>query len=131
MSEARRKELVRRVFDRWNAGDREVDPQVVHHEIVFHSGLTNATYHGHDGFRRWLTEIDDQFEEWHSFIDEFRDAGEDRLLVLGTVHLRGRGSGVEFDQAMAWLITFAGDQATELRTIPDHAKALAAAGLTE
>ena len=131
MSQESREELVRREFDRWNAGEREIDPQLIHHDFVFHSALTDATYHGHDGFRRWMTEIDDQFEVWHSFVDEFRDAPEDRLLGLGTVHLRGRASGVEFDQPMAWLLTFAGDQAIEMRTIPDHAQALEAAGLSE
>ena len=129
MSEERLEELIRREFDRWNAGGREVE--IFHHDVVFHSGLTNATYHGHDGLLRWMTEIDNQFEEWHSFIDELRDAPEDRLLALGAVHLRGRGSGVEFDQPMAWLATFAGDKVIELRTIPDHAEALEAAGLSE
>jgi ketosteroid isomerase-like protein len=129
--DASREELVRREFDRWNAGEREIDPQVLHHDVVFHSGLTNATYHGHDGLRRWMAEIDDQFEVWHSFIDEFRDAAAAQLLGLGTLHLRGRASGVEFDQPMGWLLTFGGDQVTELRTIPDHAQALEAAGLSE
>jgi ketosteroid isomerase-like protein len=132
MSEVSREELVRREFDRWNAGERrEIDPQVLHHDVVVHSQMTNATYHGHDGLRRWMAEIDDQFEDWHSSVDEFRDVAEERLLALGTVHLRGRSSGVEFDQPMAWLVTFAGNQVTELRTIPDHAQALEAAGLSE
>jgi ketosteroid isomerase-like protein len=126
-----REELIRREFDRWNAGEREIDPEVIHDDVVFHSGLTNATYRGHDGIRRWMAEIDDQFEEWHSSIDEFRDAAEERLLALGTIHLRGRASGVEFAQPMAWLLTFAGNQVTELRTIPDHDQALKAAGLSE
>jgi ketosteroid isomerase-like protein len=128
---ASREELIRREFDRWNAGKREIDPQLVHHDIVIHSQMTNATHHGHDGMRRWMAEIDDQFEGWQSSIDEFRDAPEERLLVLGTIHFRGRASGVESDQPMAWLLTFAGDQVTELRTIHDHAQALEAAGLRE
>jgi ketosteroid isomerase-like protein len=132
MSEESREELVRRWFERWNAGERgEIDHQALHRDLLFHSGLTNATYHGHDGLRRWMAEIDDQFEEWHSYIAEFKDVQEDRLLALGTIHLRGRASGVEFDQPMAWLLTFAGNQVTELRTIPDHAQALEAAGLSE
>jgi ketosteroid isomerase-like protein len=131
MSEESREELIRREFDRWNAGEREIDPQAVHHDVVFHSGLTNATYRGHDGVRRWMAEIDDQFEDWHSSIDEFRDAPEERLLALGAIHLRGRASGVEFDQPMAWLLTFAGGKVIELTTIPDHAQALEAAGLSE
>jgi ketosteroid isomerase-like protein len=128
---ASREELIRREFDRWNAGKREIDPQLVHHDIVIHSRMTNATYHGHDGMRRWMAEIDDQFDGWHSSIDEFREAPEERLLLLGAIHFRGRASGVESDQPMAWLLTFAGDQVTELRTIHDHAQALEAAGLRE
>ncbi len=73
MSEESREEVVRREFDRWNAGERrEIDPQVLHHDVVVHSQMTNATYHGHDGVRRWMAEIDDQFDGWHSTIDEFR-----------------------------------------------------------
>src|SRR5688500_10816217 len=126
-----REELIRQFFDRWNAGEREVDTQLVHHDVVLHSGMTSATYHGHDGVRRWIAEIDDQFEEWRSSIEEVREAAGDRLLALGTIHLRGRASGVEFDQPMAWLLTFTGSQVIELRTIPDHAQALEAAGLSE
>ena len=50
-------------------------------------------------------------------------------MVLGAIHFRGRASGVEFDQPMAWLLTFAGERVIEIRTIPDHAQALEAAGL--
>jgi ketosteroid isomerase-like protein len=126
---ASREELIRREFVRWNAGEREIDQQVVHTDVVVHSAMTSATYRGYDGMRRWMAEIDDQFEDWHSSIDEFREASEERLLALGTIHIRGRASGVEFDQPMAWLLTFAGEQVTELRVIPDHARALEAAGL--
>jgi ketosteroid isomerase-like protein len=93
--------------------------------------MTNATYRGLDGMRRYFAEIDDQFEDWHVSIDEFRDAPEERLLALGAIHYRGRASGVESDHPMAWLLTLAGDQVTELRTIHDHAQALEAAGLRE
>jgi ketosteroid isomerase-like protein len=131
MSKESREELIRQEFERWNAGERDPDPQVWHPDFVLHSSLTDATYQGYGGVRRWIAEIDNQFGEWYSSIDEVRGASEGRLLMLGTVHLRGRASGVEFDQPMAWLLTFAGDQVTELRTIPDHAQALKAAGLSE
>ena len=128
---AGREELIRREFDRWNAGEREIDPQLVHQDVVVHSQMTTAAYHGHDGVRRYWAEIDDQFDHWHLSIDAVRAAPEERLLALGAIHFRGRASGVEFDQPMAWLVTFAGDQVTELRTIHDHAQALEAAGLRE
>ena len=128
---ASREELIRREFDRWNAGERELNSQVVHPNVVVHSALTNASYRGFDGVRRWMAEIDDQFEEWHLSVEEFRDASQERLLGLGTIHFRGRASGVEFDQPMAWLLTFEGQRLTDMRTIPDHDQGLEAAGLAE
>lgn len=125
----RREELIRGEFNRWNAGTRVVDPQLLHEDVVVHSEMTKTTYRGHDGVRRWMAEIDDQFDGWHSTIDEIREAPGERLLVLGAIHFRGRSSGVESDQPMAWLLTFAGDQVTELRTIHGHARALEAARL--
>ena len=130
MSEER-VELIRRTFESWNSGEREVDARDAHPEIVVRSALTNAEYHGHNGMRAWMAEIDDQFGDWHLSIDQIKDASEDRVLVLGTVHVRGRTSGVEFDQPMGWLLTFAGEQVIELRNIPSHPQALEAAGLSE
>jgi ketosteroid isomerase-like protein len=130
MPEARA-ERIRRTFERWNSGDREIDAQESHPEIVIRSTLTSAEYHGYDGMRAWMAEIDDQFGDWRLSIDRFEDVSEGRLLVLGAVHVRGRTSGVEFDQPMGWLVTFSDEQVIELVTIPDHARALEAAGLSE
>jgi ketosteroid isomerase-like protein len=126
---AAREELIRQEYARWNAGEREIDPQVVHPDVVVHSAMTNATYHGYEGGRRWMAEIDDQFEDWHLSIEEFKEASDDRLLGIGTIHLRGRGGGVEFDQPVGWLFTFSGERLMSITTFPDRAQALAAAGL--
>lgn len=126
---AAREELIRREYARWNAAEREIDPQAVHPEVVVHSAMTNASYHGYEGARRWMAEIDDQFEDWHLSIDEFREASDDRLLGIGTIHLRGRGSGVEFDQPIGWVFAFSGERLISIATFTDRAEALAAAGL--
>ena len=123
-------ELVRRTFERWNAGEREIAPEMAHPDIVVRSALTNATYEGYDGVRRWMAEIDDQFGDWRSSIDQVREVSEGRVLALGSVHIEGRASGVAFDQPMAWLFTLAGERVIELRTIPDREQALEAAGLS-
>jgi ketosteroid isomerase-like protein len=124
-------EIVRRVWERWNAGERKIDSEVTHPDLVIHSAMTKSVYRGYEGLRRWQAEIDDQFENWRLSIDQFREASDGRLLVLGAVHFRGRTSGVEFDQPMGWLVTFAGGQVIEFRNIADQAEALEAAGLSE
>ena len=97
--------------------------------MVIVSAMTKTTYRGHEGLRRWMGEIDDQFDEWRVAIDDFREVPGGRLLALGTVHVRGRASGVEFDQPIAMLLGFSGGRLIEMRTIPDHAEGLEAAGL--
>jgi ketosteroid isomerase-like protein len=84
---------------------------------------------GVDGLRTWFTEIDEQFGRWQLDVDEIREANPDRLLVLGSIHLRGRESGVEFEQPMAWLIDFREGRLLRIQMYVDRSEALAAAGL--
>ena len=51
----------------------------------------------------------------------------DRFLILGRVHLRGRGSGVELDQPIGWVLDFEGESLARLRNLADHESAIAAA----
>jgi hypothetical protein len=95
-------EIVRRAFDRWNRGDREIRADEIDPELEFHSMMLGVgVVRGVNGLQAWFLEIDQQFEEWRLRIAEVREADRDRLLVLGEIHLRGRESKVEFDQPMA------------------------------
>ena len=118
MSDARR-ETVRRTFEDWNAGSRAI-PDWTHADVVISSAMTGTDYHGHKGVREWMAEIDEQFESWKLRIGEFEDIGEDHLLVLGIVQLRGRQSGIEMEQPFSWLLRFEGDMGIELRIWPSH-----------
>ena len=123
-------ELVRRAFELWNSGDREVRVDEVDPELELHSRLMGRMVRGVDGLRAWFREIDQQFDEWQLQVAEIRDVGRDRLLVLGKIHLRGRESRVESDQPMAWLIGFREGRVLRMEMFPDHSDALEAAGLS-
>jgi ketosteroid isomerase-like protein len=123
-----REELVREQFKRWNAGERDVDPAQVHPDAIVYSAMTGNEFHGRDAVLEWMGEIDEQFEDWQLTIDEIRNVPGDRLLALGSVHFRGRASGVEFDQPMGWLYEFDGDRISVLRNIVGHDAAIEAAG---
>ena len=124
-----REQLVRDLWTRWNSGDREIDHQQIHPDVVVYSAMTGDTFRGREGVKRWMAEIDEQFEDWRLSIDEIRDVADDRLLELGSVHFRGRSSGVEFDQAMGWLVDFKDGLACGLHNIVGHDAAIEAAGL--
>jgi ketosteroid isomerase-like protein len=69
-------------------------------EIV--TRLLGRTEHGPAGLRRWFREIEEQFDEWIVTVEEWRHAG-DQVAALGSVRLRGRGSGVAFDAPLGLL----------------------------
>src|SRR5437660_12109675 len=55
-----------------------------------------GAYHGHDGVRRFMADNAENFEKLEPHYPDVRDLG-DRVLAIGTIHVRGRGSGVETD----------------------------------
>jgi ketosteroid isomerase-like protein len=100
--------LARRLFDRWNSGKHDVDPEIVDSEVELHTPLspTSAPYQGHEGIRERVTEVDGRFEELRFEIDQLRELDDGRVLATGVAHVRGRGSDIELDQPLEWLLTF-------------------------
>ena len=70
------------------------------------------------------------WEEVQALPEEFRDLG-DRVLVLGKVQGRGKGSGAQVDAPLAGIFDFRGDRIWRFRTYFDRAEGLLAAGLSE
>jgi ketosteroid isomerase-like protein len=124
-----REQLVRRTFERWNSGERVLPPEEIHTDAVVYSAMTGNTFRGTEGIRKWMAEIDEQFDDWLLKIEEISAVPGDRLLVVGSVHFRGRSSGVEFDQPMGWIYEFKDDRICGLRNFTGHAAAIEAAGL--
>jgi ketosteroid isomerase-like protein len=87
-------------------------------------------YRGLDGMRRLLGEVREVWEEWHVIPERFVDAG-DRVVVIETVHARGRGSGVELDSRTAAMWTLRNGRVTGVRTGIEIEEALKAVGMEE
>jgi ketosteroid isomerase-like protein len=128
-SAATREELVRRVNELWNAGDRRVHEEYADPDCEVRSAMTGATYRGYAGVRTWMQEIDEQFDRWRIQLDEFAHATNDRLLVLGSIHLYGRGSRLDLEVPVAWLYEFRGDRILRLTTFATHDDGRRAAGV--
>jgi ketosteroid isomerase-like protein len=125
---AGREARIRKAWALWNDGVR--DPAAMGdlaEDFVLESALTGRVFRGVEGLIDWMAEIDGSFDAWRLRIDQLRAVGEDRFLVLGGVHLRGRGSGVEFDQEIGWVIEFDGECVTRLRNFAEHGEAIEAA----
>ncbi len=124
-----REKLARDLFRRWNTGERELDPEEVTGDAALHSAMTGDVYRRHAELKRWMAEIDEQFDEWELTADEFRSVDPDRLVGFGHVHFRGRASGVVFDQPIGWMVRFEANRIAEMWTFSSHEAALEAAGV--
>ena len=123
--------LVRESFERWNRGDRDFSrAEVLHSDFQVISRIPSEPFRGVEGLRRWMREIDDQFEEWQVVVEELRDAG-DHVVVLGQLRLRGKGSGVALEQSAGWLFEFQEDKLYRLQMFARPDEALEAGGLSE
>jgi uncharacterized protein len=95
MSE-RNVEVVRRGFETFNR--RDVDGLV---ELCaddaewfpFRAQLEGSVYRGHEGIRRFVADMDDDWAEFEIHPEQFEDLGE-RVLVMGRVRGRAGVSGV-------------------------------------
>jgi ketosteroid isomerase-like protein len=126
MDRAQREAFVREAIAHWNLAPQEVT-RYSHPESTVHSALTGETYQGHAGLERWMTEIRDQFDRWELRADEFRDLEPDGLVVLGSISMRGRASGVELEQPVVWLFRFRDELISEMTVYSDVDEGLAAA----
>jgi ketosteroid isomerase-like protein len=92
--------------------------------------IEGTTYRGHEGVRQWVLDVRANFDRFETRLLDVRDLG-DRVLALGVLHFRGRGSGVEMDQPLGYLWEIRDGKATRLHFYGSHAEALKAVGLLE
>ena len=126
-------ERFRRNVDASNRGDVEAWLETYHPEASFApiSAPVAGGYRGHAGLRRWFADNRETFQSFVVAFTDIRDLGDDRLLVIGTIHLRARGSGIETDIATAAVATWRDGLLIDWKDYGDQDRALEAAGLRE
>ena len=131
-----RVEIVRVLFEIWNAGDHGVgifpeyfDP-AIELESPF-SSVVGEPYRGYAGMERWVSDLDEQFTLWSISPHEVRDIGN-RVIALTTVNARGRASNISLEFPSAGVLDFAADdRVTRVRIYLDVSEALKVVGLDE
>ena len=121
----------RRATDAMNRGEVDI-PKLVHPEAVFEplrSG-TEGAFIGHEGMRRFLADTEDMFEIFQASYTDVRDLGE-RVLAIGSIRMRARGSGVETDVPTAAIVEYRDGLLWRYKDYGQARQALTAAGLRE
>ena len=123
-------EIVRRLNEAFNAKDMDA-LLAAHHtnvEIVVLRSEIEGPYRGHDGLRQMAKEA---FEaDWRVHIDEIRDCGGNRVLVLG--RQGGTVGGVPpLDHVLAEVYELDAGKVVRMQAFPTAEQALKATGLAE
>jgi hypothetical protein len=112
-------QMVEGLFRRWNLGVAELPRDETHPKIeVFSrtSELRGHPYRGYDEVEGWIRDMLDAFDEWTLHADEFEDVSPNRLLVVGGVRYRPRGSAVTMEMPSAWIFDFEDGRCIRLET---------------
>jgi ketosteroid isomerase-like protein len=92
--------------------------------------VEGGSYRGREGMVRYFSEAEETWQYFSVSGEEFRDLG-DRVLVVGRMEGRGRGSGVKVDTSYTMVVEFREGKVARSRAYLDHGDALRAVGLAE
>ena len=90
--------------------------------------VESGGYAGHAGVRDYFEEIAEVWEEMRPYAHALRSVGE-HVVVIGGCAVRGRGSGAELDDPMAWVITVRNGKISRHRGYRTGEEALESVGL--
>ena len=132
--------LVRQGYDALNSGDLEMALAMFDPEVEVHLATDDAdtvwgldfqrSYHGIDGFLKFVATLYEALGEFRWEPTEYRDAG-DQVVVRIRMTARGRGSGVDVVQDMTHVCDIRDGKLIRHETFFDRAAALQAVGLSE
>ena len=126
-------ELFHRVNAAINRGDVEyaVGHSTEDVVIIAARSAVEGPFVGHEGVRKFFADNATNFEVFQGRYDDVRDLGDGRVLAIGTIHIRGRGAGVETDIPVAGIATYREGKLSRWEDFRERRLALKAVGLAE
>ena len=99
-------EVIRASIDAFNRRDipallELIDPGVVW--VPLRAVLEGDVYRGHDGMRRFISDMDEDIEQMRVRFDEAFEIGAN-VVVHGAIVGKGRGSGMDLELPVAWVM---------------------------
>jgi len=106
-----------------------VDPEITWHAPP--EWLEKRVYSGYDGLRELAADWEENFEEYRLDVGRLEDLGEGRVFALVTQRGKIVGSGVEIEQAVAFLGEMRAGRVFRVDVFFSWEAGLEAAGLRE
>jgi ketosteroid isomerase-like protein len=105
------------------------DPEVEWHSVFAGLG-EGGVYRGHDGIRRYISDLGDAWENMRANIDQVLSIGT-VVLMVGRLHYHGRGSGIETEAPLGIVAKFHQGRIVYMRAFQEPEQALMSVGLSE
>jgi len=122
-------DVARRGYACWAAGDVDGMLEMATSDFEFvpaiAAGVEGGSIKRHDDFRRFFADLDETWETFQVSADDFREAGG-RVMTIGRVTAKGRGSELELDQPIYHVLWFRGDRIARMQSFLDESAARAA-----
>jgi ketosteroid isomerase-like protein len=129
-------EIVRQALDAFNRSDRASVEPLLHPDVEWRTVLGPVlgveTGSGRDAVLRFgFEEIPDAIEDFRVEVEELRDLGEGRVLLVARYLGRGKSSGIELEERISSIHRLRDRMIVSVRDYPSSQEALEAAGLRE
>jgi ketosteroid isomerase-like protein len=95
------------------------------------AALEPATYHGHDGIRRYLSDLAKRWAEWRTEPEEVFDVDPDTVFASFRFRAVGKDSGVPVEARLASVFVLSQGKLLRGRTYRSREEALEAVGLAQ
>jgi ketosteroid isomerase-like protein len=130
MSQAENLEVMRRYAEATARGEQEEVKALLAPTVqIDDQDIPDAD--GHDSFKEWQKRWNESWESWRIEGVELLPSGEDKVLALFRMIVKGKGSGIELTRDDALLAEFADGKIVRIGYYNDQAQAREAAGLSE
>jgi ketosteroid isomerase-like protein len=126
-------EVVRRMYEAFNSGNAEAALSYFDPEVVMDAShrVDGRIGHGRQEMTAILAEWLGTWDQFRDEVEETRDLGENRVLVISTQRGLGKGSGIEWTNRFAMLYAIQGGKITRWTIYDDVSEALEAVGLRD
>src|SRR6266516_572112 len=103
-------EIAKRVIDAFNRRDVDAILECVNQDVEWFPAMPvtfgGGPLRGREGIESYIREVSDTWEEYRVVGQDFRDLGDEEVLVLSRIEGRGAGSGGGVDAAMGQIFDF-------------------------
>jgi ketosteroid isomerase-like protein len=110
-------DVVRGAYEAFLDGDVARLLELVHPGVEWmptRLGSGGRVYRGRAGVRRWLVEFGERWSERRAYVQELRDAGGGKVVVLGSLALRG-AHGEAVSSPAVWVFEVSGGRIAAMR----------------